>query len=84
MKLVSRKRHIFKTITWRIIGTLDTMLLGWLISGDPIIGIKVGGLELFTKLILYYIHERVWYNIGLGIPKRKLFNKLKNKQSKTK
>ena len=84
MKLVSRKRHIFKTITWRIIGTLDTMLLGWLISGDPIIGIKVGGLELFTKLILYYIHERVWYNIGLGIPKRKLFNKLKNKQLKTK
>ena len=84
MKLVSRKRHIFKTITWRIIGTLDTMLLGWLISGDPIIGIKVGGLELFTKLILYYVHERVWYNIGLGIPKRKLFNKLKNKQLKTK
>ena len=65
-------------------GTLDTMLLGWLISGDPIIGIKVGGLELFTKLILYYVHERVWYNIGLGIPKRKLFNKLKNKQLKTK
>ena len=84
MKLVSRKRHIFKTITWRIIGTLDTMLLGWLISGDPIIGIKVGGLELFTKLILYYVNERVWYNIGLGIPKRKLFNKLKNKQLKTK
>ena len=84
MKLVSRKRHIFKTITWRIIGTLDTMLLGWLISGDPIIGVKVGGLELFTKLILYYVHERVWYNIGLGIPKRKLFNKLKNKQLKTK
>tara|TARA_Y100000593_G_scaffold93179_1_gene187114 strand:- start:1363 stop:1635 length:273 start_codon:yes stop_codon:yes gene_type:complete len=77
--LVSRKRHILKTITWRVVGTLDTMLLGWLVSGDPMIGLKVGALELFTKMILYYFHERAWYNFGLGIPKRKLFNKLKEK-----
>lgn len=57
----ARKRHIVKTITWRAIGTLDTMALGWLITGDPIVGLKVGGLELFTKMILYYFHERAWY-----------------------
>ena len=57
----ARKRHIAKTITWRVVGTLDTMLLGWLVSGDPMIGLKVGALELFTKMILYYFHERAWY-----------------------
>ena len=60
-RLVSKKRHILKTITWRVIGTIDTMLLGWLISGDPMIGLKVGGLELITKMVLYYFHERAWY-----------------------
>ena len=51
------------------------MLLGWLVSGDPMVGLKVGGLELFTKMVLYYFHERAWYNFGLGIPKRKLFKR---------
>ena len=58
---ISRKRHLLKTITWRVIGTLDTMLIAWIISGDPLIGVSIGGVELFTKMILYYIHERVWY-----------------------
>ena len=56
---ISRKGHLLKTITWRIIGTLDTMLIAWIISGDPLIGVSIGGVELFTKMILYYIHERV-------------------------
>lgn len=54
-----------------MIGTIDTVLLGWLISGDPTIGLSVGGAEFFTKTILYYIHERVWYNLDLGITKTK-------------
>ena len=56
------KRHLVKTITWRIIGTLDTLLLAWLISGDFGIGIKIGSFELVTKMILYYVHERLWFN----------------------
>ena len=43
------------------------MLLGWLISGDPMIGVKVGAVELVTKMALYYIHERAWYRSGIGI-----------------
>ena len=68
---INKRRHIAKTITWRIIGTLDTMLLGWLISGDPLIGIQIGALELFTKMILYYFHERAWYRSSWGIIKPK-------------
>ena len=68
---INKRRHIAKTITWRIIGTLDTMVLGWLVSGDPVVGLKVGGLELITKMILYYFHERAWYSSNWGIIKTK-------------
>ena len=68
---LSHKRHILKTITWRIIGTIDTILLGWIISGDPTIGLSVGGAELATKMILYYIHERAWYRIDFGVKRKK-------------
>ena len=64
---LNRKRHILKTITWRLVGTIDTVMLGWIISGDPTIGLKVGGFELITKMILYYLHERVWYNSNFGV-----------------
>lgn len=69
--LESRKRHIAKTFTWRLIGTLDTMLLAWLISGNPLTGLKIGFAEVVTKMILYYIHERVWYKINFGLNTRK-------------
>lgn len=59
--MVSRKRHILKTLTWRIIGTLDTMILSWLITGNWKFGVAIGGVELITKMVLYYLHERAWY-----------------------
>ena len=61
----SRKRHIAKTITWRFIGTLDTIILSWVISGNPYIGLKIGVSEVATKMILYYFHERIWYKYHL-------------------
>jgi uncharacterized membrane protein len=60
-------RHIIKTITWRVIGTIDTIIIAWIISGDPKTGLKIGGIELFTKMVLYYLHERFWFKfIKLG------------------
>lgn len=64
------KRHLMKTITWRLVGTLDTMLLAWLISGDPIIGLKIGLVEVITKMILYYLHETIWYKFDYGLEER--------------
>lgn len=62
-----RIRHILKSITWRLVGTIDTVVLGWLITGNLEIGLKIGGVEVITKMILYYFHERVWYKyIRLG------------------
>ncbi len=67
----SHRRHLFKTVSWRFIGTLDTIVLSWVISGDAMVGLKIGGLEMFTKMILYYIHERVWYKVNFGVSDRK-------------
>lgn len=55
------KRHIFKSISWRIIGTIDTMILGWVVTGNPLTGLKIGTLEVLTKMTLYFLHERIWY-----------------------
>ena len=66
---VSRTRSILKTISWRVVGSLDTIALGWFITGDPTVGLKVGGLELITKFILYYIHERLWIKNKYGTKK---------------
>ena len=74
----SRKRHILKTFSWRFIGTLDTVILSWIISGDPMMGLKIGGVEVFTKMILYYVHERIWYRINFGLI-RKGIRKIKNR-----
>lgn len=67
----SYKRHLAKTFTWRAIGTLDTMLISWFITGNPILGLQIGFSELLTKMILYYFHERAWYKINFGLNKRK-------------
>ena len=67
----SRTRHIAKTISWRIVGTMDTMLLAWIITGNPITGLKIGLAEVITKMILYYFHERTWYRVDYGLQGRR-------------
>jgi uncharacterized membrane protein len=69
--LESRKRHIAKTFTWRIVGTMDTMIIAWIISGNPLTGLKIGFAEVVTKMLLYYFHERIWYKINFGLSERK-------------
>lgn len=57
---------ILKAITWRATGTVDTMLLGWFYTGSLWSGVKIGAFEIFTKLFLYYLHERVWARVPIG------------------
>lgn len=66
--VVEKKRHMAKAVTWRITGTLDTMLIGWLVTGSLELGAIIGGIEIITKMVLYYAHERVWYKyIKFGV-----------------
>ncbi|MAU36659.1 MAG: hypothetical protein CMD14_04740 [Flavobacteriales bacterium] len=70
-KTGNKKRHIIKTVTWRIIGTLDTLILAWIFTGDALTGVKIITAELITKMVLYYLHERAWYASNWGIVKLK-------------
>ncbi len=64
------KRHLLKTVSWRIVGSIDTAILGWLLSGKLSLGLKIGGGELLTKMVLYFMHERVWHKVKFGNPTR--------------
>ena len=61
------KRSLLKTITWRITASLDTFIIAWIITGDWKIGGSIAGIEVITKMILYYLHERLWYKTNFGI-----------------
>lgn len=66
----SNKRHLYKTFLWRGIGTLDTILFGWLLTGNPLTGLKIGGIETISKMLLYFGHEKLWYRINFGLDSR--------------
>ena len=69
---VSAKRHLAKTISYRIISTLIGFLGMWGVTGSVKFGAAFGIVELLYKPIQYYIHERIWYKfIKFGIEKTK-------------
>ena len=59
-------RSLTKTITWRILATSDTFLISWFITGNWTWAGAIAGIEVITKMFLYYAHERVWDKIKLG------------------
>jgi uncharacterized membrane protein len=71
LKSVSHIRSLVKGITWRTIGTIDTTVLAFLITGNFVNAIKIGLSEIVTKVILYYFHERLWSSIKWNITKGK-------------
>ena len=59
-------RSVIKTISWRTLGTLDTILISYIITGSFVMAASIGSIELVTKMILYYFHERAWNRINIG------------------
>ena len=74
----TNKRHLLKTFSWRAMGTLDTIIIGWLITGNPLTALKIGGTEVFSKMLLYFGHEKLWYKINYGLTLRNKGKRLKN------
>lgn len=64
---VQPKRHFAKAITWRIIASIATFLIGWAVTGDMNFGMAIGVADVFIKIGLYYLHERIWYHSRFGI-----------------
>ncbi len=59
-------RSIVKSISWRVTGTMDTIIISWLITGEVSHAFAIGGVEVVTKMCLYFFHERVWDKIKFG------------------
>lgn len=59
-------RSLIKSISWRIIGTIDTIIISYFITGELSFALSIGGIELITKMILYVVHERLWNTIKWG------------------
>lgn len=55
------KRHLLKTISYRILGTITTIITIYSLGGSITLASMIGIGELLIKPILYLIHERVWY-----------------------
>jgi uncharacterized membrane protein len=60
---VLRKRHLAKTISYRIISTLVGFFIMWCITGNLKVGATFGAAELLLKPAIYYLHERIWYRL---------------------
>ena len=62
------KRHIAKAISYRFIGTLQTMIIGYIFTGNFVIASSMGLVEILIKPLIYFFHERVWYKwIKFGV-----------------
>lgn len=59
-------RSVVKGITWRITGTIDTILIAFILTGKISLAMSIGGVEVITKIALYYLHERIWSKIKWG------------------
>ena len=66
VKTDSGLRSLAKTISWRILGTLDTIIISYFVTGEVAMALSIGSVEVVTKMILYYLHERAWVNIKTG------------------
>lgn len=51
---------LLKGISWRVVGTLDTITIAYFVTGKIHLALSIGSVEVFTKIALFYLHERVW------------------------
>ena len=63
-------RSVVKTISWRTVGTLDTIIVSYFVTGNLVMAASIGSIEVITKMILYYFHERVWNRLKFGTVKQ--------------
>tara|TARA_R110002051_G_scaffold325678_2_gene430126 strand:- start:42799 stop:43062 length:264 start_codon:yes stop_codon:yes gene_type:complete len=59
-------RSIAKAVSWRIIGTLDTLLISYILTGKIALAASIASIDFITKMILYFFHERLWNKVSWG------------------
>jgi uncharacterized membrane protein len=59
-------RSVIKALSWRIVGTLDTLVVSYVLTGEIALATSIASVDFLTKLILYFFHERIWNKIKWG------------------
>jgi uncharacterized membrane protein len=59
-------RSLIKAVSWRATGTIDTIVVSYLVTSKVKLAITIGCVEVFTKIMLYYFHERTWNKMSFG------------------
>lgn len=59
-------RSVAKAVSWRVLGTLDTIVISWFVTGQIAMALSIGSIEVVTKMILYFFHERLWNAVKWG------------------
>ncbi len=59
-------RSVLKAISWRTLGTMDTFAISLIMTGRVAIAGSIAGLEIITKIVWYYLHERLWAAVTWG------------------
>ena len=62
----NKSRSIGKSISWRVLASCDTILIAYVITGSFAIAATIGSIEVLTKMVLYYFHERAWNRMEFG------------------
>ena len=59
-------RSVAKALSWRVVGTLDTLVVSYVLTGEMKLAASIASVDFVTKLILYFFHERLWNVIKWG------------------
>jgi uncharacterized membrane protein len=59
-------RSVMKAFSWRLIGTLDTLIVSYILTGEIGLATTIASVDFITKLLLYFFHERIWNTIKWG------------------
>lgn len=68
----THSRSFAKALSWRLTGTVDTIIISLVITGSVKLAAAIGVTEVFTKSLLYYLHERAWLKVPFGRPRAPL------------
>lgn len=59
-------RSVAKALSWRVVGTLDTLVVSYILTGRISLAASIASVDFLTKLVLYFFHERIWNVIKWG------------------
>jgi uncharacterized membrane protein len=59
-------RSVLKALSWRVVGTIDTLIVSYLLTGEIALATSIASVDFLTKLVLYFFHERIWNKIKWG------------------